>query len=198
MTTLASRPPYQPPIHSNAAMPPNGGHYRAATATAVNFTSPTESEFSESYKDTRDSVQEWDETRVAEWLKSINFGQYVDIFRKNNINGENLIDIDQATLKEMGIKRIGDRVRIGAQAKVFRGSVSKRTSKRSINRVSPACFWMGKTGLTRCSTLWRLSTATPLSRLRLRDLHDPCMQQGWAVARLARRRGCRARSMAMI
>ena len=117
-------------------MPPNGGHYRAATATAVNFTSPTESEFSESYKDTRDSVQEWDETRVAEWLKSINFGQYVDIFRKNNINGENLMDIDQATLKEMGIKRIGDRVRIGAQAKVFRSSVSKRTSKRSINRVS--------------------------------------------------------------
>lgn len=123
-------------MHSTSGMPPNGGHYRAPTASAVNFTSPTESEFSESYKDVRDSVQDWDETRVADWLKSINFGQYVDIFRKNNINGENLMDIDQATLKEMGIKRIGDRVRIGAQAKVFRNSVYKRTSKRSINRVS--------------------------------------------------------------
>ena len=136
MTTLATRPPYQPPIHPNAAMPPNGGHYRGATANAVNFTSPTESEFSESYKDSRDSVQDWDETRVADWLKSIDFGQYVEIFRKNNINGENLMEIDQATLKEMGIKRVGDRVRIGAQAKVFRNSVYKRTSKRTINRVS--------------------------------------------------------------
>lgn len=46
------------------------------------------------------------------------------------------MDIDQATLKEMGIKKIGDRVRIGTQAKVFRNNVYRRTSKRNTNRVS--------------------------------------------------------------
>ena len=141
MTTLASRSPYPAPSHSGNM---SAGHYRIPTATAINggaahanvFTSPTESEFSESYKDAKDSVQDWDEVRVGDWLRSINCGQYVDIFRRNNINGENLMDMDQATLKEMGIKKIGDRVRIGAQAKVFRNNVYKRTSKRSINRVS--------------------------------------------------------------
>lgn len=140
MTTLASRSPYPAPQLSNNMA---ASQYRIPTATAVNgnahvnvFTSPTESEFSESYKETKDSVQDWDESRVCDWLRSINCGQYVDLFRRNNINGENLMEIDQATLKEMGIKKIGDRVRIGAQAKVFRSNIYKRTSKRHINRVS--------------------------------------------------------------
>ncbi|KAK3052116.1 ATP binding [Extremus antarcticus] len=136
MTTLASRAPYPASAHPGTMsaslyrLPNNGinGHPNV-------FTSPTESEFSESFADPRDGVQDWDEARVCDWLRSINCGQYVEIFRRNNINGENLMDIDQATLKEMGIKKIGDRVRIGAQAKVFRSNVYKRTSKRNINRV---------------------------------------------------------------
>ena len=143
MATLASRSPYAAPSFANS-MPPTqyrvpapamlGGNH--PTAAGV-FTSPTESEFSESYKDSaRDSVQEWDEARVGDWLRSINCGQYVELFRRHNINGENLLDMDQATLKEMGIKKVGDRVRIGAQAKVFRNNVYKQTSKRTINRVS--------------------------------------------------------------
>jgi mitogen-activated protein kinase kinase kinase len=46
------------------------------------------------------------------------------------------MDIDQITLKDMGIKKIGDRVRIGSQAKVFRNREYRRSSKRNINRVS--------------------------------------------------------------
>ncbi|KAK5131504.1 hypothetical protein LTR08_000898 [Meristemomyces frigidus] len=145
MATLASRSPYPAPAFASnmpstqyrmpASAALNGNHVTAAGV----FTSPTESEFSESYKDSaRDSVQEWDEARVGDWLRSINCGQYVELFRRNNINGENLMDMDQATLKEMGIKKVGDRVRIGAQAKVFRNNVYKRTSKRSINRNSLA------------------------------------------------------------
>lgn len=84
----------------------------------------------------RDSVQDWDETRVCEWLKTIGCGHYVDIFRKNNITGENLLEMEAATLKDMGIKKIGDRVRIGTHAKVFRQSIYKRASRRAQNRVS--------------------------------------------------------------
>ena len=59
------------------------------------FTSPTESEFSEHY-DTKPSIRSvphprkmdyqsdgcrnWDEERVAEWLRSINCSQYVELF----------------------------------------------------------------------------------------------------------------------
>lgn len=56
-----------------------------------------------------------------------------------------LIEIDQPTLKEMGVKKIGDRVRIGSQAKSMRNTVYKRSSKRSTNRVSETLgssnFW---------------------------------------------------------
>lgn len=137
MTALASR--YPAPALSSSTMA-STAHYRLPTTatSAVNghgvFSSPTESEFS--YKDGRESVLDWDEARVADWLRSINCSEYVEIFKKNNINGENLMDMDQATLKEIGVKRIGDRVRIGTQAKVFRSNVYKRTSKRNINRVS--------------------------------------------------------------
>ncbi|KAM3415854.1 hypothetical protein BST61_g9358 [Cercospora zeina] len=115
-------------------------HYRPTQLNGHGvFTSPTESEFSESYRDVGGSnVLQWDEERVGEWLKSINCAQYVDMFKRNNITGENLMDLDQATLKEMGIKKIGDRVRINTHAKTFRNNVYKRTSKRSINRHSLA------------------------------------------------------------
>ncbi len=44
------------------------------------------------------------------------------------------MDIDQSALKEMGIKRVGDRVRIGSQAKLFRHKEHQR--RRIGNRVS--------------------------------------------------------------
>jgi mitogen-activated protein kinase kinase kinase len=77
----------------------------------------------------------WDEERVAEWLRSINCSQYVSLFLKNNITGSNLMELDAASLKEMGILKMGDRKRIEAQAKKFRASEYKRISKRVTNRV---------------------------------------------------------------
>lgn len=56
----------------------------------------------------------------------------------NNITGENLMEMDNSTLREMGVNKVGDRIRIGAQAKQFRNSIYRRTSKRSVNRNSLA------------------------------------------------------------
>ncbi|OQO08316.1 hypothetical protein B0A48_06186 [Cryoendolithus antarcticus] len=128
---MASRQPYQVPLGS-AGVTSSTAHYRAppSAAPATNgtnhnvFTSPTESEFSESYREsTGEAVQDWDEVRVGEWLKSIDCAHYVDLFRRNNINGENLMDIDLMMLKEIGVKKLGDR---------------KRASKRVMNRQSLA------------------------------------------------------------
>jgi mitogen-activated protein kinase kinase kinase len=55
---------------------------------------------------------------------------------ENHINGENLMEMDQTQLKEMGIKKVGDRVRIGSQAKQLRNKEYKRVSRRVSNRVS--------------------------------------------------------------
>lgn len=46
------------------------------------------------------------------------------------------MEMDQASLKEMGVKKVGDRVRISAQIKSFRTKEYKRPSQRNSNRVS--------------------------------------------------------------
>ena len=84
---------------------------------------------------------------------------------ENNINGENLMDMDQVTLKDMGVKKIGDRVRIGSQAKLFRNSVYRRTSKRSSNRVCQLCHSVR--GLTNAFDSILLPCWTAMRRHRL-------------------------------
>ena len=56
----------------------------------------------------------------------------------NNITGELLMEMDQNHLKEIGIKKIGDRVRIGSQVKLFRSREFRRSSKKAMNRVCNA------------------------------------------------------------
>ena len=98
------------------------------------FVSPTESEFSEHY-DSHQSIKNWDEERVAEWLRSINCSQYVELFMLNNINGANLMELDRSHLRDMGIKKVGDQIRIASQVKKFRDKETHRMSKRNTNRV---------------------------------------------------------------
>lgn len=57
---------------------------------------------------------------------------------ENHINGENLMEMDQPQLKDMGIKKVGDRVRIGSQAKQLRNKEYRKASKRITNRQSLA------------------------------------------------------------
>lgn len=102
------------------------------SSSAQNYASPTESEFSES--DGPDSVKHWDEDRVCEYLRSVKCGDYEKIFRKNHINGENLLEMDKEVLKEMGIDKVGDRVRLFLCIKKLRTKTYANQKKR--NRVS--------------------------------------------------------------
>lgn len=97
------------------------------------FSSPTESEFSDSI-DGPDSAKNWDEERVVDWLHTVNCGNYEKLFKKNNINGENLLEMDKAVLQEMGIDKIGDRVRLFVGIKKLRTKAYANQKKR--NRVS--------------------------------------------------------------
>lgn len=48
------------------------------------------------------------------------------------------MEMDQTHLKDMGIKKVGDRVRIGSQAKQLRNKEYKKASRRTSNRQSLA------------------------------------------------------------
>ncbi|KAF2760479.1 protein kinase byr2 [Pseudovirgaria hyperparasitica] len=146
MAMLAAKSPFPTSLGSSSTQSSNQytsnmSSYRtqpsAGRSEHAFFASPTESEFSETY-DGPDAVRHWDEDKVADWLRSINCGHYVDLFKKNNINGEVLMEMDQASLKDMGIRKIGDRVRIGSQAKLFRNREYKKASKKNLNRRSLA------------------------------------------------------------
>lgn len=74
-----------------------------------------------------DLVQQWDEATVGEWLKSVNCAKYRQIFASNNINGDALLDCDQNILKEVGVTKVGDRIRIMVAVKALRAHVMSRS-----------------------------------------------------------------------
>lgn len=107
---------------------------RRAPATQMatqSYASPTESEFDD--LDGPDAVKNWDEDSVCEYLRSVKCGEYEKIFRKNHINGENLLEIDKEVLKEMGIEKVGDRVRLFLGIKKLRTKTYANQRRR--NRV---------------------------------------------------------------
>ena len=54
-------------------------------------------------------VNEWTTKEVSEWLSQIGFGDCIDDFRENNIEGDSLLFLSNDDLKELGISALGDR-----------------------------------------------------------------------------------------
>ncbi|KAA8643087.1 hypothetical protein EYZ11_006187 [Aspergillus tanneri] len=139
---LASKP-YSNPLGVPTSQTPTTSYHTGPQKTAVFskppdgglFTSPTESEFSGGH-DPLDAVRSWDEKQVVAWLHSINCGQYEPLFRANNFNGSNLIECDQKILQEMGVKKIGDRVRIFVAIKQLRNKSAANRKQRNINQLA--------------------------------------------------------------
>lgn len=57
-------------------------------------------------------VQNWNDEDISNFLTDYNCPVYVKLFKDNDIRGDNILDVDQTALKEMGVPRVGDRVRI--------------------------------------------------------------------------------------
>jgi mitogen-activated protein kinase kinase kinase len=119
------------PNTPSANMPPSR-RAPAAPSSGKAYASPTESEFSDI--DGPDAVKNWDEDRVCDYLHSVKCGEYEKLFRMNHINGENLLEMDKEVLKEMGIEKVGDRVRLFLGIKKLRTKAYANQKKR--NRVS--------------------------------------------------------------
>ncbi|TVY22042.1 Serine/threonine-protein kinase STE11 [Lachnellula arida] len=136
MAMLASKTPFPAPLlsTSNMSSAQSSAIQSSRRAPAMmtsnqSFASPTESEFSD--VEGPESAKNWGEERVCDWLRSINCGDYEKLFKKNNINGENLLEMDKAVLQEMGIEKIGDRVRLFLGIKKLRTKAYANQKKRN-------------------------------------------------------------------
>ena len=68
-----------------------------------------------------DFVRQWSDEHVTRWLTESKCAPAVaDLFRENDIRGDILLELDQATLKEIGVTSVGDRLRILSAVKSLR------------------------------------------------------------------------------
>lgn len=65
-------------------------------------------------------IRQWSEARVFQWLQENGFAKYEDTFRENMVNGEALVELDYALLKELSIRTVGERVRLNVAIKRLR------------------------------------------------------------------------------
>ncbi|KAL8294200.1 hypothetical protein RB600_000247 [Gaeumannomyces tritici] len=177
---LASKSPFSPalgaPGPGMVASAPQAAYAPARRAApfpsnAQSF-SPTESEFSD---DAQDSVKHWDEDKVCEYLRTVRCGEYEKIFRKNHITGENLLEMDKDVLKEMGIDKVGDRVRLFLSIKKLRTKAiagqKKRTRNQDVIRVISTGGVTKVVKIADCNTCEEVMRVT-LRKFALREDHE--------------------------
>ncbi|BGO91424.1 ATP binding [Rhodotorula toruloides] len=84
------------------------------------------------------SLASWDDSHVSLWLSttlppSISH-TYAPLFASNDIRGNVLLEVDQQALKEMGVRSVGDRVKICVAVKGLRGRVAAATRAGGVGR----------------------------------------------------------------
>ena len=61
---------------------------------------------------TREAVSAWGVSEVTTWLESMQMGEYVETFSRNDIRGKELLTLTRRDLKELGITKVGHVKRI--------------------------------------------------------------------------------------
>lgn len=67
-----------------------------------------------------------------------------DTHPANHVNGDNLLELDQKILAEMGIKKVGDRVRLFVAIKQLRNKAMLERKKRNMVRTIHPCLFLSK------------------------------------------------------
>lgn len=79
-----------------------------------------------------DFLRTWNDNQVSRWLADIKCGHHANTFKASDIRGDVLLELDQDTLKEMGIASIGDRLRVLNAVKTLRQKCSTKSERLSI------------------------------------------------------------------
>ncbi|KAH9079546.1 Pkinase-domain-containing protein [Lactarius deliciosus] len=134
-----SSPPTSPALYSSFNQPPrtpSSNMYSARSQGSLPGT-PTTSTYSGSIFDVppganyADFLRTWSDTHVSTWLTNIKCGHHSATFRASDIRGDVLLELDQVTLKEIGVVSVGDRLRILNAVKNLRQRCSSRGERAS-------------------------------------------------------------------
>ncbi|TFY62902.1 hypothetical protein EVG20_g6538 [Dentipellis fragilis] len=79
-----------------------------------------------------DYLRTWNDAHVSRWLTDIKCGHHTNTFRASDIRGDVILELDQVTLKEMGVASVGDRLRILNAVKALRQKCSTRSERTSL------------------------------------------------------------------
>lgn len=72
-------------------------------------------------------VKSWGAPEIASFLSLYNCDTYTALFHNNDIDGKVLLDLDMASLKEIGISKIGDRVKLLGGVRDLRRRAARAT-----------------------------------------------------------------------
>ena len=134
-----SSQPASPALYSSFNQPsrtPSSNMYSARSQGSLPGT-PTTSTYSGSIFDVppgtnyADFLRTWSDAHVSTWLTNIKCGHHSATFRTSDIRGDVLLELDQVTLKEIGVVSVGDRLRILSAVKNLRQRCSNRGERAS-------------------------------------------------------------------
>ena len=80
-------------------------------------------------------LKSWGNQEVTSFLEMYRCGQYAPVFQQNDIDGKVLLDLDMASLKEMGIAKVGERVKLLGGIKELRKRVGANGPLGGLTRV---------------------------------------------------------------
>jgi len=93
-------------------------------------------------------VIEWDVRQVGLWLIRLELGQYSQTFQERSIDGHELLNLNGARLKDLGVLNSDHRAEIKKNIKDFKSrSENRRDSKKDgkvKDKLSKRMFWKGK------------------------------------------------------
>jgi len=76
-------------------------------------------------------IKAWSDSDVARWLAENRVGHLANAFKANDIRSDVILDLNEGSLKEMGIKSVGERIRVLNAVKVLRQRNSLYLMSRS-------------------------------------------------------------------
>ena len=115
-----SFPHHQPPSSTGTAFHLN---LRPGTSSGT-ISSPTLPPPTDSSGLDYATLPSWSDQHVATWISHslpTLSSAYADVFAQNDIRGNVLLEVDQTALKEMGVRSVGDRVKICVAVRALRG-----------------------------------------------------------------------------
>lgn len=62
-------------------------------------------------------METWSTEEVGEWLDAIGLGEYKAVFADNCIEGETLVSMSKSDIKELGVEKVGHRVKLDKEIK---------------------------------------------------------------------------------